>query len=187
MPVEPSGGLSHHDDTRPRAPQGNEPPATPVPGDFTDATARFRRELLTYCYRMLGSLDEAEDVVQETCPRAWRPCPALEHRSSVRTWLYRIATNACRTACAQKARRPLPTGLPGKTLAGFRNALAECRKRRGGPGPQDERRPSDRGPVRTAPDQPKETPSVRRTSWAGTGAHPPAGQGLPDTHGGLTR
>ncbi len=75
-------------------PQGNEPPATPVPGDFTDATARFRRELLTYCYRMLGSLDEAEDAVQETCPRAWRPCPALEHRSSVRTWLYRIATNA---------------------------------------------------------------------------------------------
>ncbi|WP_416530455.1 sigma factor [Streptomyces coelicoflavus] len=92
-------------------PQGNEPPATPVPGDFTDATARFRRELLTYCYRMLGSLDEAEDVVQETCPRAWRSYPALEHRSSVRTWLYRIATNACRTACAR--RRPAGRCRPG--------------------------------------------------------------------------
>ncbi|MFJ9672884.1 sigma factor [Streptomyces sp. NPDC101221] len=68
-------------------------------------------------------LDEAEDVVQETCPRAWRSCPALEHRSSVRTWLYRIATNACRTACAQKARRPLPTGLPREDVGRFPQRL----------------------------------------------------------------
>lgn len=84
-----------------------------VSEDFTGLTGRFRGQLLAHCYRMLGSADEAEDLVQETYLRAWRAYNGFDGRSSVRTWLYRIATNACLTAIERRGRRPLPSGLGG--------------------------------------------------------------------------
>jgi RNA polymerase sigma-70 factor, ECF subfamily len=86
----------------------------PGVGDFDDLVRRYRRELHVYCYRMLGSFDEAEDHVQEVLLRAWRTRQSFQGRSSPRTWLYRVATNACLDTLRRDARRavaaPASTG-----------------------------------------------------------------------------
>jgi RNA polymerase sigma-70 factor, ECF subfamily len=79
--------------------------------DFDTLTSRYQRELLAHCYRMSGSVHEAEDLVQETFLRAWKASADFQGRASVRTWLYRIATNVCLTNLEGRPRRPLPAGL----------------------------------------------------------------------------
>ena len=80
---------------------------------FAAETERFRRELLAHCYRMVGSAQDAEDLVQETYLRAWRSHAGFAGRSSIRTWLYRIATNVCLSALEPRRIRLLPSGLTG--------------------------------------------------------------------------
>src|SRR5436190_5844292 len=78
---------------------------------FTAETARFRRELLAYCYRIVGSANDAEDLVQEAYLRAWRSYASFERRASIRSWLYKIATNVCLTSLQSRRIRVLPSRL----------------------------------------------------------------------------
>jgi RNA polymerase sigma-70 factor (ECF subfamily) len=75
---------------------------------FGSIVERYRRQLHVHCYRMLGSFDEAEDLVQETLLRAWRGRAGFEGRTSFRGWLYKIATNACLNALERAPRRVMP-------------------------------------------------------------------------------
>jgi len=77
--------------------------------EFSGLTEPYRHELQLHCYRILGSLQDAEDIVQETLLRAWRRLETYEGRASLRAWLYKIATNACFDALAKRPRRVLPT------------------------------------------------------------------------------
>src|SRR5271166_2742016 len=83
----------------------------PAQENFMEQAAPYRAELIAHCYRMLGSVHDAEDLVQETYLRAWRGYEAFEQRAALRTWLYRIATTACLRALESRARRVLPAGL----------------------------------------------------------------------------
>ncbi len=99
-------------DTRPKELGVNDLRDVDEPA-FAGLTERHRRELHVHCYRMLGSFEDAEDTVQETFLRAWRGRETFEGRSSVRAWLYRIATNACLDLLAK--RRPKPA-MGGEVL-----------------------------------------------------------------------
>jgi RNA polymerase sigma-70 factor (TIGR02960 family) len=73
---------------------------------FRELTELYRRELLVHCYRMLGSFQDAEDALQDTLLAAWQGIAGFEERASIRTWLYRIATNRCLNARRSASRRP---------------------------------------------------------------------------------
>jgi RNA polymerase sigma-70 factor (ECF subfamily) len=79
-------------------------------GEFEGLVARHRRELLAHCYRMLGSIQDAEDALQEALLGAWRGWAGFEGRSSARAWLYRICTNACLRLISRRPRRMLSPG-----------------------------------------------------------------------------
>jgi RNA polymerase sigma-70 factor (ECF subfamily) len=79
---------------------------------FRELTDPYRRELQVHCYRILGSMQDAEDALQETMLGAWRGLPSFEERASLRSWLYRIASNRCLDALRDAGRRPPPAPDP---------------------------------------------------------------------------
>ena len=101
--------------------------ATAQKGDehaFRRLLEPHRAELHAHCYRMLGSVHDAEDALQDALLRAWRGLPAFEARSSLRAWLYRIATNACLNAIAAPAGEAAARRLPAGERLGRRRAAA---------------------------------------------------------------
>ena len=100
------------------------PPAAATELAFGRLVEPHRRELQAHCYRMLGSLHDSEDALQDALLRAWRALPRFEGRSALRPWLYKIATNTCLDAIAKRPKRILPLdhgpptdAAPGEPLA----------------------------------------------------------------------
>ena len=89
-----------------------------------DRLEQHRRELVGYCYRMLGSIHEAEDAVQDTMVRAWRALPTFEDRTGLRPWLYRIATNVCIDMLKGRSRRALPMDVAPVATGDLRRGSA---------------------------------------------------------------
>jgi RNA polymerase sigma-70 factor (TIGR02960 family) len=92
------------------------PTTTDAGEDFARLAEPFRRELIAYGYRMLGSIDDAEEIVQDVYLEAWRAYHRFEGRATLRTWLYRIATRAFIKGAKRRKRRPLPSDLGAPTL-----------------------------------------------------------------------
>ncbi len=91
---------------------------------FRALTEPHRRELLVHCYRMLGSFQDAEDALQDTLLAAWRGLVGFEGRASIRTWLYRIATNRCLNALRSASRRPAKAPTHPPRMRPWRNSPA---------------------------------------------------------------
>src|ERR1700738_3272748 len=85
--------------------------------DLGEDLEQYRRELTGYCYRMLGSVFDADDAVQEAMVRAWRGIDSFEGRSAMRSWLYRIATNVCLDMLRGRQRRARPMGMGPSSVA----------------------------------------------------------------------
>src|SRR5919106_3961116 len=85
--------------------------------NFDQIVESHRAELHAHCYRMLGSLEDAEDALQDTLLRAWQGLPGFEGRSSPRTWLYKIATNACLKAIERRPKGTIVDPYPDEQLA----------------------------------------------------------------------
>lgn len=100
---------------------------TPPNADDLSDLERFRPELTGYCYRMLGSAFDADDAVQEIMVRAWKAQSRFEGRSSVRTWMYRIATNVCLDSIAARGKRARPLDLSGTSYQPVEASLAGVR------------------------------------------------------------
>ncbi|MDX6565172.1 MAG: hypothetical protein QOE10_834, partial [Gaiellales bacterium] len=101
MSTGPAGASPHEHRLLAAARRGDE-------GAFGQLIEPHRAELRAHCYRMLGSLQDAEDALQDTLLRAWRGLARFEGRSGLRSWLYRIATNACLNLSARRPKRALP-------------------------------------------------------------------------------
>jgi RNA polymerase sigma-70 factor (ECF subfamily) len=99
--MAPTGSIMQEQGLLEAAREGNE-------DAFRDLVEPLRAELHAHCYRMLGSVQDAEDALQEALLRAWRGLPRFEGRSAPRSWLYRIATNACLDSIARRRKRVLP-------------------------------------------------------------------------------
>ena len=117
MDSKPQPGLSPNE-PRPLAldPRTLEAASSGDERAFEDLIAPYRSELHAHCYRMLGSLHDAEDALQNALLRSWRGLPGFEGRSSLRSWLYRIATNSCLRLIERRPKRVLPVdyGPPGR-------------------------------------------------------------------------
>ena len=111
---------------------------------------QYRRELVGYCYRMLGSIFEAEDAVQDTMLRAWRALPRFEDRAGLRPWLYRIATNVCIDMLKGRSRRALPMDVAPVAAGELRRGDARPEATWIQPAPDSLVLPSDGDPAERA-------------------------------------